>query len=158
MSAIVGVAGLRPGAIPAQELAGLADVVLRRADPIEAIDAVDAVWTITSNLGFEALIRGKPVTCLGMPFYAGWGLTQDLAPVPKRRLQLRDARLRPDLAHLVHAALIAYPRYRDPVSGLPCPVEVIVERLASDTPLPPGNRALSKLQGALASRAWLWRR
>ncbi len=152
------VAGLRPGAIPAQELAGLADVVLRRADPIEAIDAVDAVWTITSTLGFEALIRGKPVTCLGMPFYAGWGLTQDLAPVPKRRLQLRDARLRPDLAHLVHAALIAYPRYRDPVSGLPCPVEVIVERLASDTPLPPGNRALSKLQGALASRAWLWRR
>jgi capsular polysaccharide export protein len=151
-------AGLRPGAIPAQELAGLADLVLPDGDPVHVIDAVDAVWTITSTLGFEALIRGKPVTCLGMPFYAGWGLTQDLSPIPKRRLQRGDSGPRPDLAHLVHAALIAYPRYRDPVSGLPCPVEVIVERLASGAPLPRGNRALSKLQGALASQAWIWRR
>lgn len=152
------VAGLRPGAIPAQELAGLADLVLPDADPVQLIEAVDAVWTITSTLGLEALIRGKPVTCLGMPFYAGWGLTHDLAPIPKRRLQRSDSGPRPDLAHLVHAALIAYPRYRDPVSGLPCPVEVIVDRLASGASLPRGNRALSKLQGALASQAWIWRR
>ena len=151
-------AGLRPGAIPVQELAGLADLALPDVDPVALINAVDAVWTITSTLGFEALIRGKPVTCLGMPFYAGWGLTQDLAPIPKRRLQRGDSGPRPDLAHLVHAALIAYPRYCDPISGLPCPVEVIMERLASGAPLPRGNRALSKLQGALASQAWIWRR
>ncbi|MES2144858.1 MAG: capsular polysaccharide biosynthesis protein [Pseudomonadota bacterium] len=152
------VAGLRPGTVHAQELAGLADLILPDADPAQVIDAVDAVWTMTSTLGFEALIRGKPVTCLGMPFYAGWGLTLDLAPIPRRRLHPGDSGPRPDLAHLVHAALIAYPRYRDPVSGLPCPVEVIVDRLASGASLPRGNRALSKLQGALASRAWLWRR
>jgi capsular polysaccharide export protein len=60
---------------------------------------------------------------------------------------------------LVHATLIAYPRYRDPVSGLPCSAEVIVDRLAHrDIPLPGrGNRLLSKLQGLFASQSWLWR-
>ena len=33
---------------------------------------------MTSLLGFEALLRGMPVTTLGAPFYAGWGLTDDL--------------------------------------------------------------------------------
>ncbi len=154
------VAGLRPGAIPAAELASLADLVLPDADPIQLIDAVDAVWTITSTLGFEALIRGKPVTCLGVPFYAGWGLTRDLAPIPKRRLPHPDGPIRPDLVHLVHTALIAYPRYHDPVTNRPCPPEVIVERLATRTVARPGagNRLLAKLQGRLASHAWAWRR
>ena len=29
----------------------------------------------------EALLRGVPVTCLGMPFYAGRGLTRSVAAV-----------------------------------------------------------------------------
>jgi len=143
-------AGLRAGALP--EAGDLADIVTD-ADPAALIGAVDAVWTITSTLGFEALLRGKDVTCLGAPFYAGWGLTRDLGPVPARR------QARPDLPALVHAALIAYPRYRDPMSGLPCPVEVAVERLANG-PVPAqgaGLRLLSKAQGALAGWAWLWR-
>jgi capsular polysaccharide export protein len=148
-------AGLRPGAVDAAQLKdrGLADVVASRADAIALIGACDAVWTMTSLLGFEALIRGKPVTCLGAPFYAGWGLTTDLAPVPARRVA------RPDMAALVHATLIAYPRYHDPVSGRPCPVEVVVERLATGAVPHPGlaNRWLSKVQGRLAGYAWLWR-
>jgi capsular polysaccharide export protein len=104
--------------------------VLDRADPVWLLSQVDAVWTITSTLGFEALLRGVPVTTLGAPFYAGWGLTRDLGPVPARRLAHR-----PTLAALVHAVLIAYPRYYDPVSRLPCPPEVVLERLAGG-PLP----------------------
>ena len=42
----------------------------------------------TSLAGFEALIRGKPVTVHGQPFYSGWGLTEDLAPPPRRARQL----------------------------------------------------------------------
>lgn len=147
-------AGLRPGALPAESLAGLADLVLPRADPVALIHAVDEVWTITSTLGFEALLRGTPVTCLGAPFYAGWGLTRDLGPIPARRTA------RPSLAALAYAALIAYPRYVDPVTHLPCPPEVIVERLAKGTiALPRARlRILSKLQGLLASQAWMWRR
>ncbi|MCL4189655.1 MAG: capsular polysaccharide biosynthesis protein [Rhodobacteraceae bacterium] len=146
-------AGLRPGAVPAAELAGLADAVLAGVDAAAAIAAADEVWTITSALGFEALLRGRPVTCLGAPFYAGWGLTRDLGPVPARR------QARPGLAGLVHAALIAYPRYLDPVTGLPCPPEVAAERLAAGAAPHRGvsSRLLARLQGLLAGQARLWR-
>ncbi|WP_291239525.1 capsular polysaccharide biosynthesis protein, partial [Gemmobacter sp.] len=84
-------AGLRPGALPAAALDGLADVIAPHSDPITLIDHADQVWTLTSTLGFEALLRGKPVTCLGAPFYAGWGLTHDLSPA-----DLRASNLGPD--------------------------------------------------------------
>ncbi len=145
-------ARLRPGAVTDADQ--IADVVLTQADPIAAIDAVDEVWTMTSLLGFEALLRRKRVTCLGTPFYAGWGLTDDRAmPVTRRTARV-------DLAALVHATLIAYPRYFDPVTGLACPVEVIVHRLENNDVPAPGrfNRGLAKLQGLLASYAHLWRR
>ncbi|MFD1913847.1 capsular polysaccharide biosynthesis protein [Halodurantibacterium flavum] len=146
-------AGLRPGALRPNDVARHADLLVTNADPIALIAEVQEVWTMTSLLGFEALLRGKRVTCLGAPFYAGWGLTRDLGPVPARR------QARPDLATLAHAALIAYPRYFDPVSGLPCPPEVIAERLAAGTPHSPGLglRLLAKAQGALASHAGWWR-
>ncbi|MEM1430748.1 MAG: capsular polysaccharide biosynthesis protein [Pseudomonadota bacterium] len=147
-------AGLRPGRIPDADLAGLADAVLSGTDAAAALSVADEVWTLTSLLGFEALLRGIPVTCLGAPFYAGWGLTTDRAPVPDRR------RIGPvSVVALAEAALIAYPRYRDPVSGLACPPEVIVERLAEGTPQRRGpfNRLLARAQGRWASHAALWR-
>lgn len=146
-------AGLRAGRLSEAEAMEHADAVVARSNPISLIDAVDEVWTMTSLLGFEALLRGKSVTVTGAPFYAGWGLTRDLGNVPDRRTA------RPDLIQLAHAALIAYPRYLDPVTGRPCPPEVAVERLAHG-PLPrpgPGNRMLAKAQGLLAGQAWLWR-
>ena len=146
-------AGLRAGAVPPDRLAALADLVLERTDPAALLPHVQAVWTITSGLGFEALLRGVPVTCLGAPFYAGWGLTTDRGPVPYRR------EARPSLYAFAHAALIAYPRYRDPISGLPCPPEVIVDRLASGRALPRGplNRLLSRAQGLAATVGPFWR-
>ena len=176
-------AGLRPGAISLAQLAALSGdapgtsletttasaassvapgiILAPHADPVALIAACDAVWTMTSLLGFEALLRGRPVTCLGAPFYAGWGLTTDLGPVPLRRRQAPDGHPlpRPDLGHLAHAALIAYPRYHDPVSRRPCPPEVAIDRLASGDLPRPGLplRLLAKLQGAFASRADLWR-
>ena len=145
-------AGLRAGAVAEADALGVADAVVR-GDPVALIRAVDAVWTMTSALGFEALLRGVPVTCLGVPFYAGWGLTEDQMETPLRRGG--DVRL----SGLIHAALIGYPRYFDPVTGAPCPVEVIVERLATGAVSRPsaGLRALSKVQGMLASYAHLWR-
>mgnify|MGYP005848508621 CR=1 FL=1 len=142
-------AGLRPGALADTSAA---DLVLPATDTGWLLTQVQEVWTITSTLGFEALLRGLPVTCLGAPFYAGWGLTRDLGPVPGRR------QARPDLTALAHAVLIAYPRYRDPLTGLPCTPELALERLATITnPKPPSLRALAKLQGVLASRTVFWR-
>ena len=153
-----------PASTSAQTIAPtppLADLVAVHADPLALIDACDEVWTMTSLLGFEALLRGKPVTTLGVPFYAGWGLTRDLGPVPDRRRFLPDgSRHQPiPLMHLAHAALIGYPRYYDPVSRRPCPPEVAVERLATGTLPKPGplNRALAKAQGVFAPYARFWR-
>jgi capsular polysaccharide export protein len=85
-----------------------------------------------------------------MPFYAGWGLTTDLGPICPRRAA------RPTLEQLAWATLIAYPRYVDPISGLPCTPELIVERLSNGQAFPKAT-ALSRLQSLFASQSWLWR-
>lgn len=145
------VAGLRKGHVA--QAGQWADLVLEQADISALLGAVEEVWTMTSLTGFEALLRGVKVVTTGAPFYAGWGLTRDLGAVPEMR------RARPGLAGLVHAALIGYPRYLDPVTGLPCPAEVAVERLAEGRVLRPGLglRALAKAQGVLAGLGPFWR-
>lgn len=146
-------AGLRDGRIPPEKATQYADLIADHADPITLLDHVDAVWTMTSTIGFEAMLRGVPVTCLGAPFYAGWGLTTDMGDIPARRM------VRPDLIALTYAVLIDYPRYFDPITKTACPVEVVVERLATGN-LPKarrGTRFLAKLQGLFASYAYLWR-
>lgn len=149
-------AGLRPGHIDPATLRRLVDHIAEKANPVDLIDIADEVWTMTSLLGFEALLRGRQVTCLGSPFYAGWGLTRDLGPVVQRR---QAAAHKPTLEHLIHSTLIAYPRYFDPISRRPCPVEVAVERLSSAelTTQTPALRILAKIQGRFASHAGLWR-
>lgn len=117
-------AGHRKGAVADAEVLRFADRVVRGGSMARLLDRVDAVHVLTSLTGFEALLRGRAVTCHGVPFYAGWGLTRDLAPVPTRRGRPRS------VAELVAAVLILYPRYLDPVTGLPCPPEVLMTRMA----------------------------
>ncbi len=149
-------AGFRRGRIAEAELAGLADQVLRGVPMAPLFGLVDEVHTITSLTGFEALLRGLPVTCWGTPFYAGWGLTEDRGPpaTPPRTRRL-------SLDELVAAALILYPRCIDPLTRLPCPPEVLLERMDRPELFPPGRRArLRALQGLVTrSIAWLrgWR-
>ena len=145
-------AGLRSGEL--DKAADLADLVVTDVDMALLLEHVDEVWTMTSGTGFEALLRGKKVVTFGAPFYAGWGHTEDRGRVPARRS------VEPPLEGLVHAVLIDYPRYYDPKTGQPCPVEIALERLScGDIPHPgAANRLLAKLQGLLASQSWLWRR
>ena len=120
-------AGHRKGQVPLVDALALADVVEVEAPIAGLIDAADALHVITSLAGFEAVMRGKDVVVHGVPFYAGWGLTRDLGPVPARRGRTRL------LDELVAATLLLYPRYLDPVTRLPCPAEVVVERMAAGT-------------------------
>jgi len=145
------VAGLRKGAVP--NASDWADVVVTSGDMHDLLMVIDEVWTMTSGTGFEALIRRKKVVTFGVPFYAGWGLTTDHAHCPDRR---GDGLA---LESLVHAALIDYPRYFDPNTGLACSVEVAIMRLTSGDIVKPSLvlRNLAKLQGVFSGWSRLWR-
>lgn len=118
-------AGHRKGAVPDAEIMAFADRIVREPSMAALLGVVDAVHVITSLTGFEALMRGREVTCHGTPFYAGWGLTRDLGAVPDRRGRTLA------LDELVAGVLICYPRYLDPVTGLPCPPETLIARMAT---------------------------
>jgi capsular polysaccharide export protein len=139
-------AGFRRGRILPKVAHRYAERIAAKAGIIDLIQACDRLETITSLAGFEALLRGKPVTTHGQPFYAGWGLTEDLCPLPRR------SRMR-SLDELVAAALILYPRYLDPVSGLPCGPELVIDRIAEAGRGTPTRAARAlRLAGTTAGR------
>ena len=116
-------AGHRKGTVRDADALLHADRIVRGGSMARLLELVDAVQVLTSLTGFEALLRGREVTCHGTPFYAGWGLTRDLAPIPGRRGRQLT------LEQLVAAVLILYPRYLDPVTHLPCPPEILIHRM-----------------------------
>lgn len=98
------VAGLRQPGKGEDQVGLYCDEIAKDADTHQLLSQVDEVHTITSLTGFEALLRSKNVFCYGMPFYAGWGLTQDIARCDRRKRRLT-------LPELVAGALLQYPRY-----------------------------------------------
>ena len=102
--------------------------------PAALLQQARAVYVVTSQMGFEALLWDKPVHCFGMPFYAGWGLTRDHLPAPSRR------RVGVGLEAVVHAALVAGTRCIDPHRHRLCAIEELMQaiglqrRLRSDSP------------------------
>lgn len=70
----------------------------------DLFQAVDRVYVITSLSGMEALLHGLPVTVVGAPFYAGWGLTDDRQTVERRQRRLT-------LDQLFCGVYLLYPRY-----------------------------------------------
>lgn len=140
-------AGHRRGAISTDSCLVFADEIVGELPIASLIAMSDEVHVNTSLAGFEALLRGKPVTTYGVPFYAGWGLTTDLGPVPSRRTARRS------IDELVAATLLLYPRYLDPDTGLPCPAEVVVQRLSAGDGRDPGLVVgMRRLQGKLMRR------
>lgn len=119
------VSGNRKGAVSARDLAKLADVVETKVSVIACIQAADEVHTMTSMSGFEALIYGKRVVVYGRPFYAGWGLTEDQLPVPRRTRSLT-------LDELVFGALVAYPVYWDWALSAFTECEVVLDALINE--------------------------
>ena len=91
--------------------------------PWALLDIVDHVHVVTSQLGFEALIAGKRVTCHGLPFYAGWGLTDDRQSCPRRGASR-------SLEQLFVAAYLRYCRYANPYTGEPASLEETIALIA----------------------------
>jgi len=97
-------------------------ILARNVHPAELLPRMRAVFVMTSQLGFDALLWGVPVHTWGMPFYAGWGLTIDRLPAPSRRKAV-------SIEQLVHATLVGYPRYLCPERGTVCSPEVLIKWL-----------------------------
>ena len=132
------VAGKKKGylaALPAAELAGV-KLVSEPLHVVSLLEHASAVFAVTSQVGFEALLWQKPVYVFGMPFYAGWGLTHDHLAAPARRNALKRQATRPvDISALAYAALIAYGRYISPDSGQPCSFYQLLSLLSASNAL-----------------------
>jgi len=99
------------------------EIITDDAHPTRLLEFADAVYTVTSQLGFEALLWGRLVYTFGMPFYAGWGLTIDCLAPPSRRGSIT-------LEQLTYAALIDYPKYLHPETHQLTEVEKVIEWIA----------------------------
>lgn len=113
------VSGARIGVID-QSAHDLFDLELIDCDIIDLIDIADEIHTMCSLTGFEGLLRGVDVHSYGLPFYAGWGLTHDRIPSPRRQRRL-------SLDALIAGALLVYPTYVDPATGEFCNADTAIE-------------------------------
>lgn len=109
-------------------------------NPLALVQAMDRVYVVSSQLGFEALLFGKPVSCFGAPFYSGWGLTDDRVSVERRRR-------RRTVEELAAAAWLLYARYVHPVRGERCAAEDVVSHLELQRRTFEANRGTSVAVG-----------
>jgi len=107
---------------------GLA-LIADQGNPFDLLARVGAVYTVSSQLGFEALLAGRPVTCFGVPFYAGWGATTDVPAGPEAAAALARRGEPRDLQDLFAAAYVAYPRYADPIRNEPISIGAAIDRI-----------------------------
>jgi len=84
------------------------------------IKEASAIYTVSSQAGFEGLLWDKPVHTFGMPFYAGWGLTFDFLLKPSRRSGA-------SIEQLIYSSLVSYSRYIHPETDTPCQIEELIE-------------------------------
>ena len=102
-------------------------------------DKVDRVCVLTSLSGFEALIRGVAVSVYGLPFYAGWGLTDDRLNIPRRTAKL-------SVESLVYTSLVTYPRYVNWETGRFCSLMNVIEQIGEAPVRKTGSSFISRLR------------
>ncbi|MEA1052141.1 glycosyltransferase [Lamprobacter modestohalophilus] len=107
--------------------AGRIRLLREPVNPFAIFDQVDKVYVGTSQMGLEALFAGKKVVCFGVPFYAGWGLTDDRQPTPHR------SRTR-SLEELFYYFYIWYTIYHVPGCAIPSEVEDVLDYIETNRP------------------------
>lgn len=106
------------------------------------------VHVLTSLAGFEACLHGCQTTTYGMPWYAAYGITEDLHPDIK---QLQQRRKVTDLQTLFYCAYMQYTHYIDPISQKTLDIMTIMQFFARI------KRHINLLSGnviALGIRPW----
>ncbi|WP_086249274.1 capsular polysaccharide biosynthesis protein [Campylobacter vicugnae] len=107
------VSGNRIGLVDIDQALKYCDEVLEGVSMPTLLDLADEIHTMTSTSGLEAILRGKRVICYGRPFWAGWGLSDDKKPQPRRYRSLSSD-------ELVAGAYLLYPRYVHPLNLEAC--------------------------------------
>jgi capsular polysaccharide export protein len=137
--------GNRNGLVHARQFA---DIVDTEADIVSLIESSDEIHTLSSLAGFDALLRGKAVFTYGMPFYAGWGLTDDaIHPQPWRNRPLT-------LNMLTAGALIRYPVYWNWRQALYTTPEAVIRLLAPAARRP--LRSLGHSRTRMPTKIFRW--
>lgn len=129
--------GQRPTLSNPDEVKDICQIIRDDIALADAFDTIDHVYTITSQAGFEALLRGITVTAVGMPFYAGWGLTDDRQANSRRTRQL-------SIEEVFAGAYLLYPRYFNVKSGNTVRFETVVNTI--DIALKSQKNALEHLE------------
>jgi capsule polysaccharide export protein KpsC/LpsZ len=122
-------AGHRPMQSNPDDVKHICQVLTQDIPLAQSFETIDHVYTITSQAGFEALIRGIHVTTLGCPFYAGWGLTDERQANSRRKRTLT-------MLEVFAAAYLLYPKYFDPIYKKSLSAEEALERLIQIKSLP----------------------
>jgi capsule polysaccharide export protein KpsC/LpsZ len=102
-------------------------VIGQQCNIVSLIKQVDEVYVMTSGVGLEALMVGKPVSCFGVPFYSGWGLTNDRVPVKNPRRQL-------SVESLFAATFLKYNLFYHPETQQPCSMDDCIEWIVKNKP------------------------
>ena len=103
-------------------------------------------------MGFEALLCGKPLTTFGLPWYAGWGVSDDRHPQIDSLVQTQRRTPR-NLLQLFAAAYLQYSRYLNPNTGEAGSLFDVIDYLATV------KRKNDKLRGELYCVGMsLWKR
>ncbi len=118
-------------------------IIADKANPIALLEQVEKVYTVSSHMGFEALLLGKQVCCFGVNWYAGFGLTDDTALTDNHIYQKVKAHhhtlaqkyavsTTPSIEQLFYASYVAYSRYVNPATRLPCTISEIMTYLSTN--------------------------
>lgn len=115
-------------------------IIQEDVNPLSLLKHFSKVYTKTSQMGFEALLVGCECICFGMPFYAGWGLTDDRS-ICKRRTSKRS------IEEVFAAAYILYTRYYNPYKKRPSDIfDTIDEIILQKKKLVVKNKTVKKLK------------
>lgn len=143
----------KTGCLNALKLPKNVRLLSQALNPIKLLVQVSHVYTVSSHMGFEALMLGKTVHCFGVNWYSGWGLTED-SGAPKhlfnkvKQRRQACAKLTPtlnpslptplktslevSLATLFHSAYIDYSHYVDPATKQACDIDTAIEWLLTN--------------------------
>lgn len=114
--------------------------------PWHLLEGAIAVHTVSSQMGFEAILAGHRPHVWGGPFYAGWGLSEDRAPFPRRGRRLTRAQL-------FAGVMLKATAWHDPCRNRPCSFEEAVDQLEAEV-----HALREDRHGHVAAGMRLWKR